>query len=337
MIKLRLQRKGRKKRPYYHIVVADSRSPRDGRIIEQLGRFDNVSEKKELTYDEERVIHWLRIGAQPSNTVKNILQKEGILYKVHLMRWGKSEEEIEAALEEWRSERTAREADKDVSRKTQQKELLKAEEKEYKKQLEEKAAAAAKQLEKKKEEEAKAKAKAEAAEETEEAEQVEEVAETAEASEAETAPEEETEKAAAAEEVEEEVKAEEEVEEAVVEAEEPEAKAEETKKPEAEEETEPAEAQAQEEETAKEAESTEEPEEKAEATEAAVEEEETDTETAPEEEKEEKTSASVSTDMNANEAIDHIKNTPVDELEGFVPEEEERVTVQRAWEAKQAE
>jgi len=74
LITLRLQRKGRKKRPFYHIVVADSRAPRDGRIIERLGRFDDVSEKKELTYDEERVIHWLKTGAQPSHTVRNLLK-----------------------------------------------------------------------------------------------------------------------------------------------------------------------------------------------------------------------------------------------------------------------
>jgi small subunit ribosomal protein S16 len=117
LIKIRLQRKGRKKRPFYHIVVADSRSPRDGRIIERLGRFDNVSENKQLAYDEERVIHWLKIGAQPSDTVRSILKKEGILYKMHLMRWGKSEEEIEAALEEWRAAREAKEKDEDSSRK----------------------------------------------------------------------------------------------------------------------------------------------------------------------------------------------------------------------------
>ena len=149
MIKLRLQRRGRKKRPYYHIVVADSRSPRDGRIIERLGRYDNASENKELTYDEERVIHWLKIGAQPSNTVRNILKHEGIMYKMHLLRWGKSEEEIEEALTEWKEAREAR-ADEDTSRKAQQKELLKAEEKEYKKQLEEKAAKAAEELEREK-------------------------------------------------------------------------------------------------------------------------------------------------------------------------------------------
>jgi small subunit ribosomal protein S16 len=171
LIKLRLQRKGRKKRPFYHIVVADSRSPRDGRIIERLGRFDNVSERKELTYDEERIIHWLKIGAQPSDTVRSILKGEGILYKMHLMRWGKSDEEIEAALEEWRAAREAKYGGDSVSRKKQQAEILKAEEKEYKKQLEEKAAAAAKELEKKKLAEEAAKAEKEAKEAEEKAEE----------------------------------------------------------------------------------------------------------------------------------------------------------------------
>lgn len=306
MIKLRLQRKGRKKRPFYHIVVADSRSPRDGRIIERLGRFDNVSEKKELTYDEERVIHWLKIGAQPSDTVRSILKKEGILYKMHLMRWGKSDEEIEAALAEWRAAKEAKYGDDTVSRKKKQAELLKAEEKEYKKQLEEKAAAAAKELEKKKLEEEAAKAEQEA-KEAEAKEEAAEEKETAEAAEEKTTSEEVADETPAPEE--EKTAAPEETEEKEVKAEEPEAE---------EADEEPAA------ETAPEEEEKEEP--KAEA----------EVEAKEEEVKEEETS-SVSTDMNASEAIDHIKNTPLEELEGFVPEDEDRVTVQRAWESKQAD
>jgi small subunit ribosomal protein S16 len=79
MIKIRLQRRGRKKRPIHHIVVADSRSPRDGRIIENLGRFDNITAKNEVTLDEERAIHWLQQGAQPSDTVRSILKNQGIM------------------------------------------------------------------------------------------------------------------------------------------------------------------------------------------------------------------------------------------------------------------
>lgn len=304
MIKLRLQRKGRKKRPYYHIVVADSRSPRDGRIIERLGRFDNVSENQELIYDEERVIYWLKIGAQPSDTVRSILRKEGILYKMHLMRWGKSEEEINAALEEWKQNREAKSKEDDSSRKAKQKEILKAEEKEFKKQLEEKAAAAAKELEKKKQEEAEAKAAAEKEKEEAAAEAKEETAEKA--AEPEVPKEEAEAKSEAAEEE----------------------KAETQPEPEAEKQEEtPSEPEDKEEKA--EAEPEQKPEEKKEAKAEKPEEK--------EEPKEEKSAGSVSTEMNANEAIDHIKNSSIEELKGFVPEDEERVTVQRAWEAKQAE
>ena len=105
MLTIRLQRRGRKKRPIYHIVVADSRSPRDGRIIEDLGRFNNLAANNELKLDEDRAIHWLKQGAQPSDTVRSILKKQGLMYKMHLIRWDKSEEEIEAAMEEWREQR----------------------------------------------------------------------------------------------------------------------------------------------------------------------------------------------------------------------------------------
>lgn len=335
MIKLRLQRRGRKKRPYYHIVVADSRSPRDGRIIERLGRYDNASENKELTYDEERVIHWLKIGAQPSNTVRNILKHEGIMYKMHLLRWGKSEEEIEEALTEWKEAREAR-ADDDTSRKAQQKELLKAEENEYKKQLEEKAAKAAEELEREKKiKEAKAEKK-----EDDEAPKTPAGEIEAALEEAEKSGEEKTEGKAEAQsekkESEEEVKAdaeekteEETPAEAETKKEEPEVKEEVETKADSEE-AEP-EAEEKKQETAEadeEDEDVDEEEAKAEA----------ESEKSDEDEEEEKTEAgTVSTDMNANEAIDHIKNTPIEELEGFVPEDEDRVTVQRAWESKQSD
>ena len=128
MIKIRLQRKGRIRRPIYHIVVADSRSPRDGRIIEQVGRYDGVTEKKETILNEERIMYWLDTGAQPTDSVRKILRQEGLLYKRHLMMWGKSEEEIEAALTEWKAYRDSKE-DKEVTRKDQVKATLAAEEK----------------------------------------------------------------------------------------------------------------------------------------------------------------------------------------------------------------
>jgi len=138
LIKLRLQRKGRKKRPYYHIVVADSRSPRDGRIIEKIGRYDNVSENKHVIIDESRAMHWLNVGAQPTDKVRNLLKGEGILMKMHLQRWGKSDEEIEAALAEWKQGRDERMAQV-MTRKEQLAKILEDEEKAFKDKLVKKA------------------------------------------------------------------------------------------------------------------------------------------------------------------------------------------------------
>lgn len=107
MVRLRLQRHGRKKRPYYHLVAADIRARRDGRIIEDLGRYNPVTAPTVVTLNTERVIYWLQNGAQPTDTVRSILKKEGIFYRLHLMGWGKSAEEIEATLADWKADKTA--------------------------------------------------------------------------------------------------------------------------------------------------------------------------------------------------------------------------------------
>jgi len=145
LIRIRLQRKGRRKRPIYHLVVADSRAARDGRIIEQVGRYDNVTENKEVVLNEDRILHWLEIGAQPSDTVRKILRNSGLLYKRHLIMWGKTEEEIETAMAEWKSYRDSKD-DGDASRKDTHKSVLDAEEKKFKKQAEQDAADAAKEV-----------------------------------------------------------------------------------------------------------------------------------------------------------------------------------------------
>lgn len=79
MIKLRLRRMGAKKRPSYRIVAADSRSPRDGRIIESLGFYDPLTQPATVKVNEERVRHWLSVGAQPSETVRNLLRRQGLV------------------------------------------------------------------------------------------------------------------------------------------------------------------------------------------------------------------------------------------------------------------
>jgi len=77
-VKIRLARHGRHKRPFYRIVVADSRSPRDGRFIEVLGTFDPLSDASGIRVDAARTQGWLEQGAQPSETVKQILKKAGV-------------------------------------------------------------------------------------------------------------------------------------------------------------------------------------------------------------------------------------------------------------------
>ncbi len=80
-VKLRLKRMGSKKKPFYRIVAADSRSPRDGRFIEIIGTYDVLSKEEKVNLDEEKVMSWLEKGAQPTETVRSILSKKGILAK----------------------------------------------------------------------------------------------------------------------------------------------------------------------------------------------------------------------------------------------------------------
>lgn len=80
-VKIRMKRMGAKKKPFYRLVVADSRSPRDGRIIEQVGYYNPMNEEKTLKVDAEKVQKWLADGAQPTDTVKRLLKAEGIIEK----------------------------------------------------------------------------------------------------------------------------------------------------------------------------------------------------------------------------------------------------------------
>jgi small subunit ribosomal protein S16 len=78
-VKIRLKRMGAKKRPFYRIVVADSRAPRDGKFIEEIGYYNPISEPVELKIDGEKALEWLGNGAQPSDTVRSLLKKNGII------------------------------------------------------------------------------------------------------------------------------------------------------------------------------------------------------------------------------------------------------------------
>ncbi len=79
MVKIRLRRMGAKKNPFYRIVVADSRFPRDGRFIEEIGTYNPLTEPSELKVDADRVKYWLASGAQPTDTVKTLLKKAEVI------------------------------------------------------------------------------------------------------------------------------------------------------------------------------------------------------------------------------------------------------------------
>lgn len=83
-VRIRLARHGRKASPFYHIVAADSRAPRDGRFIEKIGTFNPMKNPAIVELDFDRALHWVTVGGQPSDTVRSILKKEGVLYKRHL-------------------------------------------------------------------------------------------------------------------------------------------------------------------------------------------------------------------------------------------------------------
>ncbi len=104
-VKIRLQRKGRKKRPFYHIVIADARSPRDGRFIEKIGTYNPLTKPATIEIDREKAYEWLEKGAQPTDTVRAILRFKGVYYRKHLMRGVKkgamTMEEAEVKYQEW--------------------------------------------------------------------------------------------------------------------------------------------------------------------------------------------------------------------------------------------
>jgi small subunit ribosomal protein S16 len=103
--KIRLQRHGRKGYAYYHIVIADSRAPRDGKFIERIGSYNPNTNPATVDLKFERALYWLQTGAQPTDTAKNILSREGVLLKKHLLGGVKKgafpEAEAEQRFEAW--------------------------------------------------------------------------------------------------------------------------------------------------------------------------------------------------------------------------------------------
>ena len=91
-VKLRLKRMGSKKKPFYRVVAADSRSPRDGRFIEEVGYYNPITEPAEVKIDEEKALKWLKDGAIPTDTVRDLFSKNGIMKKFHESKMTKKED-----------------------------------------------------------------------------------------------------------------------------------------------------------------------------------------------------------------------------------------------------
>ncbi len=103
MVKLRLKRAGKKAHPIYKIVAADSRAPRDGRFIEIVGDYNPGMNPAKISIVEDRALYWLKSGAQPTDTVKNLLSRKGTLLKFHLMKKGADETKIAEEYNKWLS------------------------------------------------------------------------------------------------------------------------------------------------------------------------------------------------------------------------------------------
>ncbi|KRN03820.1 30S ribosomal protein S16 [Holzapfeliella floricola] len=88
-VKIRMRRMGSKRKPFYRLVVADSRSPRDGRFIEEVGYYNPVSNPTQLKLEEDSILEWLQKGAQPSDTVRSLLSGAGIMTKLHESKYSK--------------------------------------------------------------------------------------------------------------------------------------------------------------------------------------------------------------------------------------------------------
>lgn len=106
-VKLRLRRMGKKKQPIYKIVAVDSRSPRDGKFLEAVGIYGPKATPHKLEIVEDRVLYWLGVGAQPTDTVKSLLRQKGVILKRELIKQGLSPEQIEAEMINWRSQKEA--------------------------------------------------------------------------------------------------------------------------------------------------------------------------------------------------------------------------------------
>ena len=111
-VKMRLQRHGKKGKPFYHIVIADGRAPRDGKFIEKIGTYNPLTNPADINLNFDKALDWLQKGAQPTDTVRAILSYKGVLYKNHLLigvrKGAITEQEAEAKFQTWLKEKEER-------------------------------------------------------------------------------------------------------------------------------------------------------------------------------------------------------------------------------------
>lgn len=145
--RIRLQRKGKKGRPFYHIVIADGRAPRDGKYIERIGTYNPVAVPAEINIDFDRALYWVKTGAQPSDTVRNILSYKGVMYKYHLLRGvekgAMNEEQAEAKFDAWMNEKLEKISGRLKEKESSERETLKGRHEAEKKVNEDRAKALA--------------------------------------------------------------------------------------------------------------------------------------------------------------------------------------------------
>jgi len=110
--KIRLQRHGKKGKPFYHIVVADGRAPRDGKFIEKIGTYNPLTRPAGIELDFDKALAWIQNGAQPTDTVRTLLSYKGVMYKNHLLKGAKkgafTEIEAEAKFNQWLAAKTSK-------------------------------------------------------------------------------------------------------------------------------------------------------------------------------------------------------------------------------------
>ncbi len=118
-VKIRLQRRGKKGQPFYHVVVADGRAPRNGRFIEKIGTYNPLTQPATIVLNEERAFHWVMCGAQPTDTARMILKREGIYLKKHLaggvQKGAFTQEVADSKLAAWKQDKSHKLNDEKLS------------------------------------------------------------------------------------------------------------------------------------------------------------------------------------------------------------------------------